>query len=150
MSLFHFRSIGTAILLYGLCTGSGAAAAGCDPLTTKPPKATIPRNPNLPGAIKKRKGSPTRSRLCWREAQRDIDKSNFEGGRLSRCRRLSPNSQNLAYAQFSIAVRLHSAEEKRTGTHEYETNIAIDPKISEGLSQPGNDASRQAGRRPAA
>jgi len=129
MSLVHFRSIGTAILLYGLCTGAEPAAAGCDPLSNQSSPSPQSSKSKSPVQSKtQRVANPLNDLL--EEAQRDIDKSNFEAA-IEPLQKVIAEQPEFAYAHFQLAyvyTALKKTDEART---EYGRTIAIDPKMSE-------------------
>jgi Flp pilus assembly protein TadD len=127
MKLAHFRSIGIRILLCGLCTGGAqhpvplyggqSLSSGQSPkpktgVQSKVQKIANPLNDLL------------------EEAQRDIDKSNFEAA-IAPLQKVIADQPEFAYAHFQLAyvyTALKRADEARA---EYARTIAIDAKMSE-------------------
>src|SRR6266853_267412 len=129
MSLVHFRSIGTAILLYGLCTGAEPAAAGCDPLSNQSSPSPQSSKSKSPVQSKtQRVANPLNDLL--EEAQRDIDKSNFEAA-IAPLQKVIAEQPEFAYAHFQLAYVYTALKKTDQARAEYGRTIAIDPKMSE-------------------
>src|SRR5229473_3540714 len=129
MSLVHFRSIGTAILLCGLCAGGEPAEAGCAPLGNQSSPSPQSSKCKSPVQSKTQKVANPLNDLL-EEAQRDIDKSEFEAA-IGPLQKIIADQPEFAYAHFQLAyvyTALKKTDEART---EYGRTIAIDPKMSE-------------------
>src|SRR6266568_1103256 len=127
MSLFHFRSIGTAILLCGLCAGGEQYAAALK-ITQAPTGTPSSRpKPSVQSRVQK-VANPLNDLL--EDAQRNIDKGNFEAA-IAPLQKVIAEQPDFAYAHFQLAyvyTALKKTDEART---EYGRTIAIDPKMSE-------------------
>src|SRR5713101_6300943 len=129
MSLVHFRSIGTAILLCGLCAGGEPAAAGGAPLGNQSSPSPQSSKSKSPVQSKRQKvANPLNDLLD--EAQRDIDKSNFEAA-VAPLQKVIAEQPEFAYAHFQLAYVYTALKKTDEARAEYVRTIAIDPKMSE-------------------
>src|SRR6266849_554709 len=129
MSLVHFRSIGTAILLCGLCAGGEPAAAGGAPLGNQSSPSPQSSKSKSPVQSKRQKvANPLNDLLD--EAQRDIDKSNFEAA-VAPLQTVIAEQPEFAYAHFQLAYVYTALKKSDEANAEYARTIAIDPKMSE-------------------
>src|SRR5258708_27346618 len=99
MSLVHFRSIGTAILLCGLCAGEEQHAAALK--VTQAPAGTPSSRPKPSVQSKVQKVANPLNDLL-EEAQRDIDKGNFEAA-IAPLPRVIAGQPDSSYAHFELA-----------------------------------------------
>src|SRR5882762_1094760 len=129
MSLVHFRSIGTAILLCGLCAGGEPAAAGCAPLGNQSSPSPQSSKSKSPVQSKTQKVANPLNDLL-EEAQRDIDKSNFEAA-IAPLQKVIAEQPEFAYAHFQLAYVYTALKNTDEARAEYGRTIAIDPKMSE-------------------
>src|SRR6266851_4429252 len=129
MSLVHFRSIGTAILLCGLCAGGEPAAAGGAPLGNQSSPSPQSSKSKAEAQSKSRKvANPLNDLLA--EAQQDIDKSNFEAA-IAPLQKVIAEQPEFAYAHFQLAYVYTALKKTDEARNEYARTIAIDPKMSE-------------------
>src|SRR5438309_8422708 len=127
MSLVHFRSIGTAILLCGLCAGEKRHAAALK--VTQAPAGTPSSRPKPSVQSRVQKvANPLNDLLD--EAQRDIDKSNFEAA-IAPLQKVIAEQPDFAYAHFQLAYVYTALKKTDEARAEYERTIAIDPKMGE-------------------
>src|SRR5258708_12819081 len=129
MSLVNFRSFGTAILLCGLCAGGEPAAAGCDSIRNQPSRSPQSAKSKSPVQSKTQKLAIPLNDLL-EEAQRDIDKSNFEAA-IAPLQRVIAEQPEFAYAHFQLAYVYTALMKTDEARAEYGRTIAIDPKMSE-------------------
>jgi Flp pilus assembly protein TadD len=127
MKLVHFRSIGTGILLCGLCAGGSQLAAPLqgDPLPVlhyqgKPKPPTQTKTQNL--------ANPLNDLLD--EAKRDIDKNEFEAA-IVPLQKVIVEEPEFAYAHFQLGYVYTALKRTEEARAEYEKTVAIDPKMSE-------------------
>src|SRR5260370_29001583 len=96
MSLVHSRSIGTAIL-----SGAQPAAAGCAPLSNQ--SSTRPQSSKSKSPVQSKTqkvANPLNDLL--EEAQRDIEKSEFEAA-IGPLQKIIADQPEFAYAHFQLA-----------------------------------------------
>src|SRR5260370_18074964 len=102
MTLVHFRLIGTAILLCGLCAGGEPAAAGGAPLGNQSSPSPQSSKSKSPVQSKRQKvANPLNDLLD--EAQRDIDKSNFEEAIAPLTKDIAEQPE-FAYAHYQLST----------------------------------------------
>ena len=132
MKLVQFRSITAGILLCGFCANwaqSAAGDAGQENQANSHKQATSAPKPKTDTTSKSQKVSNPLNDLL-KEAQRDIDKSDFEAA-ITPLQKVIADQPDFAYAHFQLAyvyTALKKTDEART---EYGRTIAIDPKMSE-------------------
>lgn len=124
MKLVPFRSIAAGILACGLCAsevqpaaggvlqGNQAAAKQKTDTTSKSQKVANPLNDLLA------------------EAQRDVEKSDFEGA-IAPLQKVIADQPDFAYAHFQLAYVYTALKKTDEARAEYTRTIAIDPKMSE-------------------
>ena len=128
MKLADFRSIAIRTLLCGLCiagTQHAAPLAG-NQLTAR---AQSPSKPQPAVQSKsQRVANPLNDLL--EEAQRDIDKSNFEAA-IAPLQKVIADQPEFAYAHFQLAYVYTALKRTDEARAEYARTLAIDPKMSE-------------------
>ena len=128
MKLADFRSIAIRTLLCGLCiagTQHAAPLAG-NQLTAR---AQSPSKPKPAVQSKsQRVANPLNDLL--EEAQRDIDKSNFEAA-IAPLQKVIADQPEFAYAHFQLAYVYTALKRTDEARAEYARTLAIDPKMSE-------------------
>ena len=127
MKLADFRSIGIRTLLCGLCVAGAQHAA---PLQSNPsPVEQYPAKPKPPTQTKTKKvANPLNDLLD--EAQRDIDKKEFEAA-IAPLQKFIGERPEFAYAHFQLAYVYTALMKTDEARAEYERTIAIDPKMAE-------------------
>ena len=136
MTLTDFLSIALQIPLCvpcGFCTrgaqhpdkvGTGAAPLQGDPL----PFVQYPAKPKLPTQSKTQKvANPLNDLLD--EAQRDIDKNDFEAA-IAPLQKVIADQPEFAYAHFQLAYVYTALKKTKEARAEYERTIALDPRMS--------------------
>ena len=123
MKLVPFRSIAVGILSCGLC------ASGAQTATARAPQGNQSASKQKADTISKSQkvANPLNDLLA--EAQRDVEKGDFEGA-IAPLQRVIADQPDFAYAHFQLAyvyTALKRADEARA---EYARTIAIDPKMS--------------------
>src|SRR5713226_7914974 len=126
MKLVHFGSIAIAILLCGLSAG-GAHAATLQ--STQAPAGTPSSKPKPETQSRIQKVANPLNDLL-EEAQRDIDKSDFEAA-IAPLQKVIAEQSNSAYAHFQLAYVYTALKKTDEARAEYGRTIAIDPKMSE-------------------
>ena len=127
MKLADFRSIGIRTLLCGLCVAGAQHAA---PLQSNPsPVEQYPAKPKPPTQTKTKKVSNPLNDLLD-EAQRDIDKKEFEAA-IAPLQKFIGERPEFAYAHFQLAYVYTALMKTDEARAEYERTIAIDPKMAE-------------------
>src|SRR6266581_5137825 len=127
MSLFHFRSIGTAILLCGLCAGGEQHAAALKIMQAPAGTPSSRPKPSVQSRVQK-VANPLNDLL--EDAQRNIDKGNFEAA-IAPLQKVIAEQPDFAYAHFQIAYVYTALKKTDEARAEYGRAIAIDPKMSE-------------------
>jgi Flp pilus assembly protein TadD len=128
MKLADFRSIAIRILLCGLCI-VGAQHAGPLLGNQSSPNAQSSSKPKADALSKSQKVANPLNDLL-EEAQRDIDKSNFEGA-IAPLQKVIADQPEFAYAHFQLAYVYTALKRTDEARAEYERTITIDPKMSE-------------------
>src|SRR5260370_13916627 len=129
MSLVHVRSVGAGVRMGGVGEGGEPAEAGCAPLGKQ--SSTRPQSSKSKSPVQSKTqkvANPLNDLL--EEAQRDIEKSEFEAP-IGPLQKIIADQPEFAYAHFQLAyvyTALKKTDEART---EYGRTIAIDPKMSE-------------------
>ncbi len=128
MKRVHFRSIGTGIFLCGFCAVGAQHAA---PLQENQLIAFAQASPK-PKANVQSKSQKVANPLndLLEEAQRDIDKSNFEAA-IAPLQKVIGEQPDFAYAHFQLAYVYTALKKTDEARAEYARTIAIDPKMSE-------------------
>src|SRR5260370_13091661 len=127
MSLVHFRAIGTAILLWGWCAGGEEHDAALK-FTQAPAETPSSRpKPSVQSKVQK-VANPLNDLL--EDAQRDIDKGNFEAA-IAPLQRVIAEQPDFAYAHFQLAYVYTALKKTDEAGVEYGRTIAIGPKMSE-------------------
>ena len=128
MMLADFRSIAIRTLLCGLYVAGAQHAAPLqgNQLTARAQSASKPK----PAAQSKsqRVANPLNDLL--EEAQRDIDKSNFEAA-IAPLQKVVADQPEFAYAHFQLAYVYTALKRTDEARAEYARTLAIDPKMSE-------------------
>jgi len=128
MKLADFRSIAIRTLLCGLYLAGAQYAAPLqgNQLTARAQSASKPK----PAAQSKsqRVANPLNDLL--EEAQRDIDKSNFEAA-IAPLQKVVADQPEFAYAHFQLAYVYTALKRTDEARAEYARTLAIDPKMSE-------------------
>ena len=128
MNLADFRSIAIRTLLCGLYVAGAQYAAPLqgNQLTARAQSASKPK----PAAQSKsqRVANPLNDLL--EEAQRDIDKSNFEAA-IAPLQKVVADQPEFAYAHFQLAYVYTALKRTDEARAEYARTLAIDPKMSE-------------------
>ncbi len=130
MKLAHFLSIALQI---PLCVPCGLCARGAQhaaPLQGDPLRVVqYPAKPKLPTQSKAQKlANPLNDLLD--EAQRDIDKNEFEAA-IAPLQKVIADQPEFAYAHFQLAYVYTALKKTDEARAEYERTIAIDPKMGE-------------------
>ncbi len=128
MKLADFRSIAIRTLLCGLCI-AGAQHAAPLPGNQLTARAQSPSKPKPAVQSKsQRVANPLNDLL--EEAQRDIDKSNFEAA-IAPLQKVIADQPEFAYAHFQLAYVYTALKRTDEARAEYARTLAIDPKMSE-------------------
>jgi len=128
MKLADFRSIAIRTLLCGLCI-AGAQHAAPLPGNQQTARAQSPSKPKPAVQSKsQRVANPLNDLL--EEAQRDIDKSNFEAA-IAPLQKVIADQPEFAYAHFQLAYVYTALKRTDEARAEYARTLAIDPKMSE-------------------
>src|SRR5713226_5815590 len=128
MKRVHFRSMGTGILLCSLCAGGAQHAASLQSTESQAtPRSSSKPKPETQSRIQK-VANPLNDLL--EEAQRDIDKSDFEAA-IAPLQKVIAEQSNSAYAHFQLAYVYTALKKTDEARAEYGRTIAIDPKMSE-------------------
>src|SRR5437899_9662131 len=132
MKLAPLRSNAMRTLLFVFCVPLffSAGAQQAAPLQGDPlPVPHYPAKPKLPTQTKTQKlANPLNDLL--EEAQRDIDKSNFESA-ITPLQKVIADQPEFAYAHFQLAYVYTALKKTDEARAEYERTIAIDPKMGE-------------------
>ncbi len=128
MKLAHLRSIAMRTLLCGLCLVGAQHAA---PLLGNQ-VTSRDQSPSKPKAAVQSKSQRVANPLndLLEEAQRDIDKNNFEAA-IAPLQKVIADQPEFAYAHFQIAYVYTALKRTDEARAEYARTIAIDPKMSE-------------------
>src|SRR5712692_9493119 len=128
MKRVHFRSIGTGIFLCGFCAVGAQHAA---PLQENQLIAFAQASPK-PKANVQSKSQKVANPLndLLEEAQRDIDKNDFEAA-IAPLQKVIADQPEFAYAHFQLAYVYTALKRTKEARAEYERTIALDPKMSE-------------------
>jgi Flp pilus assembly protein TadD len=124
MKLVQFRSMVAGILVCGFCP------SGAQPVTAGAPQGnqSAPKQHADSTSKSQKVANPLNDLLA--EAQRDVEKSDFEGA-IAPLEKVIADQPDFAYAHFQLAyvyTALKRADEARA---EYARTIALDPKMSE-------------------
>jgi Flp pilus assembly protein TadD len=118
-------AIGTLLCASGIAGAQDAAPPQGDPL----PILRYPARPKLPTQTKTQKvANPLNDLLD--EAQRDIDKNNFEAA-IAPLQKVIADQPEFAYAHFQLAYVYTALQKMDEARAEYARTIALDPKMSE-------------------
>ena len=131
MKRAHVRLLATRIFLCGsvALVGPQPAAAGALRSTQSPAKAQSSSKPKPAAQSKTQKlANPLNDLLD--EAQRDIDKSNFEAA-IAPLQKVIADQPEFAYAHFQLAYVYTALKRIDEARSEYERTIALDPKMAE-------------------
>jgi tetratricopeptide (TPR) repeat protein len=129
MKCFHFRSIAMGILSCGVCaSGAQPAAAGALLGNQSSPSAQSSKPKPAAQSKVQKVANPLNDLLD--EAQRDIDKSNFEEA-IAPLQKVIAEQPDSAYAHFQLAYVYTALKRTDEARAEYERTIAIDPKMGE-------------------
>jgi Flp pilus assembly protein TadD len=132
MRLVHIRSIATGILLCGLCARVAQLAAAGAPrgslLNVREQAAPAPKQKTDLASRSQKVANPLNDLLD--EAQRDIDKSNFEAA-VAPLQKVIADQPEFAYAHFQLAYVYTALKRTDEARAEYGRTITIDPKMSE-------------------
>jgi Flp pilus assembly protein TadD len=124
MKRIHFRSIAVGILACGLCASGALPAAGGapqgNPAAAKQKTDTTSKSQKV--------ANPLNDLLA--EAQRDVEKSDFEGA-IAPLQKVIADQPDSAYAHFQLAYVYTALKKTDEARAEYARTIAIDPKMSE-------------------
>jgi Flp pilus assembly protein TadD len=128
MKLAHFRSIGVRTLLCGSCIVGAQHAA---PLlgNQSSPNAQSSSKPKADALSKSQKVVNPLNDLL-EEAQRDIDKKNFEAA-IAPLQKVIADQPEFAYAHFQLAYVYTALKRTDEARAEYARTAAIDPKMPE-------------------
>jgi Flp pilus assembly protein TadD len=136
MKLVHFRSIAIGTLVCGVCVGG--VQHGLVPLTTSAAPlqskqtsadAQSSSKPKAEALSKSQKVANPLNDLLG-EAQRDIDKNNFEAA-IAPLQKVIADQPEFAYAHFQLAYVYTALKRPDEARAEYARTVAIDPKMSE-------------------
>jgi Flp pilus assembly protein TadD len=127
MKLADFPSIAIRTLLCGVCVGGGQHAA---PLQSDPSPVNEQSSRPKPAAQSKPQKVANPLNELLEEAQRDIDKNNFEAA-IAPLQKVIADQPEFAYAHFQLAYVYTALKRTDEARAEYERTIAVDPKMSE-------------------
>jgi Flp pilus assembly protein TadD len=135
MKLAHFRSIAIETFLCGLCIGGAQRS-----LAYAPDKAAaLLGNQSSPDARSTKPKPAVQSKVqkvanplndLLEEAQRHIDKNNFEAA-IAPLQKVIADQPEFAYAHFQLAYVYTALKRTDEARAEYARTVAIDPKMSE-------------------
>jgi len=127
----HFPSIAIRILLCVLCGVFFVGAQHAAPLLGNQ-VTSRDQSPSKPKAAVQSKSQRVANPLndLLEEAQRDIDKNNFEAA-IAPLQKVIADQPEFAYAHFQIAYVYTALKRTDEARAEYARTIAIDPKMSE-------------------
>ena len=128
MKLADFRSITIRTLLCGLCVAGAQHAAPLqgNQLTARAQSASKPK----PAAQSKSQKVANPLNDLLEEAQRDIDKNNFEAA-IAPLQKVIADQPEFAYAHFQLAYVYTGLKRTDEARAEYARTVAIDPRMSE-------------------
>jgi Flp pilus assembly protein TadD len=128
MKLACFRLIAIRTLLCGLCIVRAQRAAPLQEqeVSARAQSSSTPK----PAAQSKTQKVANPLNDLLEEAQRDIDKNNFEAAVVP-LQKVIADQTELAYAHFQLAYVYTALKRTGEARTEYERTIAIDPKMSE-------------------
>src|SRR5258708_4632623 len=131
MKLAHLRSIAMRTLLSVLCGVFFVGAQHAAPLLGNQ-VTSRDQSPSKPKAAVQSKSQRVANPLndLLEEAQRDIDKNNFEAA-IAPLQKVIADQPEFAYAHFQIAYVYTALKRTDEARAEYARTIAIDPKMSE-------------------
>src|SRR3981189_36641 len=124
MKRVHFRSIAAGILGCGLWPRGALRAAGGAPQG----KQAAAKQKTDPTTKSQKVANPLNDLLA--EAQRDVEKSDFEGA-IAPLQKVIADQPDFAYAHFQLAYVYTALKKTDEARPEYARTIAIDPKMSE-------------------
>ncbi len=130
MKRVHFRSIVMGILTCGVCA-SGAEHGSATLTTSAAPQQgnqSAPKQKTDSTAKSQKVANPLNDLLA--EAQRDLDKSDFEAA-ITPLQKVIADQPDFAYAHFQLAYVYTALKKTDEASAEYARAIAIDPKMSE-------------------
>jgi Flp pilus assembly protein TadD len=132
MKLVQFLSIAAGILLCGFCA-KGAQSAAADArqenqASSHSQAAAAPKQKTDTTSKSQKVANPLNDLL--KEAQRDIDKSDFEAA-ITPLQKVIADQPDFAYAHFQLAYVYTALKKTDEARAEYGRTIAIDPKMSE-------------------
>src|SRR5207249_2226400 len=138
MKLVHLRSIAIRTLLCGLCIAEAQRSFACaqdkaaapqeNQGSARPQSSSTPK-PKADTISKSQKVANPLNDLL-EEAQRDIDKNNFEAA-IAPLQKVIAEQPEFAYAHFQLAYVYTALKKTDEARAEYERTIAIDPKMGE-------------------
>jgi len=137
MKLVPFRSIAAGILSCGLCAGgpqhpdrvgTGAAPLQENQASSRLQSPASPKQKTDPTTKSQKVANPLNDLLA--EAQRDVEKSDFEGA-IAPLQKVIADQPDFAYAHFQLAYVYTALKKTDEARAEYARTIAIDPKMSE-------------------
>ena len=124
MKLVPFRLIAAGILACGFCASGARPAAGGVPQGNQ---AAAKQKTDTTSKSQK-VANPLNDLLA--EAQRDVEKSDFEGA-IAPLQKVIADQPDFAYAHFQLAYVYTALKKTDEARAEYTRTIAIDPKMSE-------------------
>ncbi len=130
MKLVHLRSITIRILLYGLCIAGAQHAAPLqeNQISARAQSSSTPKPKPAAQSKTQKVANPLNDLLD--EAQRDIDKSNFEAA-IAPLQKVVADQPDFAYAHFQLAYVYTALKKSDEARAEYERCIALDGKMAE-------------------
>lgn len=124
MKRVHFRSVAAGILGCGLCAGGALPAAAGAPQVNQ----SAAKQKTDTSSKSQKVANPLNDLLA--EAQRDVEKSDFEGA-IAPLQKVIADQPDFAYAHFQLAYVYTALKKTDEARSEYARTIAIDPKMSE-------------------
>ena len=138
MKLVHLRSIAIRTLLCGLCIAEAQRSFACaqdkaaapqeNQGSARPQSSSTPK-PKADTISKSQKVANPLNDLL-EEAQRDIDKNNFEAA-IAPLQKVIAEQPEFAYAHFQLAYVYTALKRMEEARAEYARTIVVDPKMSE-------------------
>jgi Flp pilus assembly protein TadD len=134
MMLAHLCSIAIGLVLGGFCV-EGAQhpdkiGTGAVPLQSNQSPANAQSSKPKPAAQSKSQKVANPLNDLLEEAQRDIDKNNFEAA-IAPLQKVIAEQPEFAYAHFQLAYAFTALKRTEEARAEYARTIALDPKMSE-------------------
>jgi Flp pilus assembly protein TadD len=130
MKLVSIRSIATGILLCGLSALGAQPAAPLQENQNSTDTQSAPAPKQKTDITTKSQKVPNPLNDLLAEAQRDIDKSDFEAA-IVPLQKVIADQPEFAYAHFQLAYVYMALKRTNEARAEYARTIAIDPKMSE-------------------